>query len=289
MNDYNKCTVFYHFPCNDGEVAKMIWKRRFPDSTLFPWNHTEKDLSFVKLNELEDTMVVFLDICPQIELLPIKHKYLIIDHHMNAIDCMKKATEFKMYDITMHCDTSLAGCMLTWEFCYHDITYPNVVHHIGNKDIWNFDDIDTEAYSLGYTEYLKNFKGNERDNIIIKLLNNNNMLNDNILELGIHKKTENINKYIMFFNKSIIVRESIEDDEYTFIDIECDDSMMYKYIIDYCIDNTDCDILRILHTRNVDSDVYSLRSLRNHITVDQIARKYGGNGHPKAAGYMVKK
>ena len=47
------------------------------------------------------------------------------------------------------------------------------------------------------------------------------------------------------------------------------------------------DVLRILHLIKTDKNTYSLRSLRDHINVDGIARFYGGNGHPKAAGYTV--
>ena len=63
---------------------------------------------------------------------------------------------------------------------------------------------------------------------------------------------------------------------------------MFKYLIDYAAgEYNDVDILRILHTEKDNKSVYSLRSLKENIFVDSIARKYGGNGHPKAAGYKI--
>ena len=63
---------------------------------------------------------------------------------------------------------------------------------------------------------------------------------------------------------------------------------MYKYLIDHASSKyNDMDILRILHIKKTDRNIYSMRSLKDNIMVDNIARKYGGNGHPKAAGYTV--
>jgi nanoRNase/pAp phosphatase (c-di-AMP/oligoRNAs hydrolase) len=51
----------------------------------------------------------------------------------------------------------------------------------------------------------------------------------------------------------------------------------------------DCDVLRILHTETETKKTYSLRSLKEHIKVDEMARHFGGNGHEKAAGYSIDK
>ena len=85
-----------------------------------------------------------------------------------------------------------------------------------------------------------------------------------------------------------ISNETVDGITYNIIDIECNDSTMYKYLIDHAsLNYSNMDVLRVLHTKKEDRYVYSLRSLKYDIMVDGIARKYNGNGHPKAAGYTI--
>ena len=75
---------------------------------------------------------------------------------------------------------------------------------------------------------------------------------------------------------------------YNIIDIKCDDINLYKYLIDISKDYyNDMHVLRVLKEQNGNKLTYSLRSLMDHIKVDNIARYYGGNGHEKAAGYSI--
>jgi hypothetical protein len=75
------------------------------------------------------------------------------------------------------------------------------------------------------------------------------------------------------------------NNKYKTLDITCDYVKYFKYIIDYAILNyQDYDILRL--SRVYDEKVcYSLRVIKDGLSVDSIARNYGGNGHPLAAGY----
>ena len=272
--------TFYHAPCNDGELAAYVWQQKYPDSIMVPWDHTEKSNSINLINNLKNITIVFLDICPKIETLPIYNNYIIIDHHENAIKTAQNSPQLHKYKIEFHCDINKSGCMLTWDYCYNNVEYPLCVYHIGNMDIWNFNDSNTEPYCLGYNEYIQNNKMQDF-NYFTEIL------------CGIHNKyfisrgneiiLANKEKVKIYFNDIIF---SLEND-YEVIDIECPDNQLNKYLIEYAKENYNADVLRILHTKLSDKYVYSLRSLKDHINVDTIARKYGGNGHPKAAGYHV--
>ena len=282
-----KYNVFYHFPCSDGEIAKNVWKIYYPDSIFYKWNHSDVEESLQLLKRINPhEYIVFLDVCPPLKYLHKHRCYIIIDHHQNAIESMKSDVSFPDYKIEMFCDISKSGCMLAWEYLNKNTCYPLLVKYVGNKDIWNFTDKNTEPYTVGYTDYISSFKNNER-NLTNKILINDDthILHNQFIEKGIEIiKTKQL-EAIVYFNNMKTVIETY-DKEYKIIDIECTDSSIYKYLSEHAM-TFDVDVLRILHTIKEDKKVYSVRSLRDDITVDNIARYHGGNGHPKAAGYTI--
>ena len=77
---------------------------------------------------------------------------------------------------------------------------------------------------------------------------------------------------------------------FNIIDIKCSNTNLYKYIIEFAQDNfDDSHILRILYSETETKLCYSLRSLKDDIKVDEMARHFGGNGHEKASGYIIYK
>lgn len=294
VHDFN---VFYHFPCNDGDIARLVWEQKYPNSTFYKWNYSNMEETLYLLNKLPvDIPIIFLDICPSIDKLSENYNYIIIDHHKNAIDEMKNKLHecligMKNYRIEMFCDTSKSGCMLTWDYCYHNTNYPTIVHHIGKKDIWDFSNPDTESYTLGWSDYLSSGNQSFRESTNKVLLTDDTIVLHGIF---IHRGQKIINrlkeKSEEYFINRTISTETIDCIEYSIIDITCNDSTLYKYLIEYAINQGfNVDVLRVLHTIKDDRNVYSVRSLKEHINVDGIARYYGGNGHPKAAGYTLYK
>ena len=286
----NNINVFYHFPCSDGEFAKIVWQMKYPNSIFHKWNYGKMEESLNILNTIDKpSKIVFLDCCPNITLLPIEHTYIIIDHHENAINTMIQSELYNQYNINIFNSILKSGCMLTWEYCHNNTEYPLILKHIGNKDIWNFSDIDTEPYCIGFNEYLNSNIDVSRLFIINRLLKSDKVkLHEQFITLGNKIIEENKIKAIIYFNNMTLNNEYIDNIYYNIIDIECSDSSMYKYLIDYAsITYNSCDVLRILHTIKEDRKIYSVRSLKDNVTVDNIARKYGGNGHVKAAGYTI--
>lgn len=280
--------VFYHFPCSDGEIAKIVWQMKYPNSSFHKWNYGKMEESLAILNNIvKPSDIIFLDCCPNISLLPKEHSYTVIDHHENAINSMKESELFNQYNIKMFCNILKSGCMLTWEYCNDNIDYPLTVKHIGNKDIWNFSDSNTEPYCIGFNEYLTSHIDVSRLFVIKRLLKKDTLaLHEEFIVSGNKIIEEKKKNAIVYFTDMKQSNETIDDICYNIIDIQCDDSSMYKYLIDYAVCNYYlADVLRVLHTIKIDRHIYSVRSLKDHITVDNIARKYGGNGHVKAAGY----
>lgn len=282
--------VFYHYPCNDGEVSRVVWEYFKPNSKFYKWRHNSNQNEINIINNLpEKSNIVFLDITPIIDKLSHSHEYIIIDHHKNALlSLINKKENLPMYSINIYTqkgfpeNNDLSGCMLTWLY-FTEEDFPSVVYYVGSKDVWNYSNPNTEKYCIGLNNHVKNSDDNKRINFIKQLLTNNS--ND---EQFINIGTILIN-YYKDHAKNIFKNYSFDYfDKLSIIDVKCSNTLLYKYLIEYAQEHfEECDILRILHFSTEHQLTYSLRSLKDHIKVDVMARYYGGNGHEKAAGYSV--
>ncbi len=285
--------VFSHFPCNDGDVASAIWSYFKPESILYKWKHNDNINEINIINNLpEKSNIVFLDVTPNIEKLSNKHNYLIIDHHKDPLLKLLNFPEKENYNLEIYIqenfpeENDLSGCMLTWDYLSKN-RYPSVVYFIGSKDVWNFNNNETEPYCIGFNECIKKCNPDNKLNFIKNLLINNTTENDLII-LGLQMIQKYKNEAKCYFKNIKITNEIIDNINYSIIDIVCESESrnnLYKYLIEYARQNySNIQVLRILHTITTNQKVYSLRSLLN-VNVDKIARHYGGNGHEKAAGY----
>jgi hypothetical protein len=297
--------VFYHFPCNDGELSRVIWDTFEPNSFFYKWQHNDHENEINIINNLpENSNVVFLDLTPtnDIEKMSYNNKYIIIDHHKNAmLSLVEKKQHLPNYNILLYtqkgflenADTNnnLSGCKLTWLYFQKNIEYPSVVKYIGDRDVFDFSNQNTEEYCVGLNHYVKDLDENKRLEIIKELLKSNEK-DDVFINIGSHLITEYENEAMEICNNYSFDKYNDSTlNELSIIDIKCYNTTLYKYIIEHLQQNAlkynDCDILRILHIEKENQKTYSLRSLKENIKVDEMARFYGGNGHEKAAGYSI--
>jgi len=267
--------VFYHYPCPDGEMSKEIWNLKHPNSIYYQWNHLYTKENYNLVNTHNNETLVFLDICPDLDLLKNNNnEYIIIDHHENAISKL-----YSVHGLTDFCNVKYSGCQLTWKYLYNNEEYPLAVKHIGNNDIWNFKDPNTEIFCAGY-----NFK-DTKDFDYSLLLQLDDTIYNNILEMGKHKIEQYKNKAQICLKNVRVNVETINGKNIIFINVICKNPKIYKYLIEYVQQQyAGCNVLRI-QCNDSKPYKYSLRSIDNITTVDDIARYYGGNGHPMAAGY----
>ncbi len=291
--------VFYHFPCNDGELSRIIWEHFEPNSYFYKWRHNdthEEEINIIN-NLPDNSNIVFLDLTPSINIinrLSVNHNYIIIDHHKNAIiTLVENKKNLPNYNILLYVQkrfpekNDLSGCILTWKY-FSKEELPSVVYFIGCKDIWNFSNPHTEKYCLGFNEYIKQFNEEEKISFISKLLINNDYY-DEFINNGEHLIIEYKKLAIEIFNNYNFDTFN----NLNILDLTCNNTNIYKYLIEYVQENNnlfyDIDVLRILHNETETSKTYSLRSIKENVKVDEIARFFGGNGHEKASGYTIYK
>lgn len=282
--------VIYHDPCPDGYLSKVIFSLKNPDAIFIPYQHHNKEerVKYILsvLSDFKNSNVYFLDLCPDEELFEqimiLGLNLIVCDHHKNLclkfMEFVKKQPIEIINKIKMYIDFNKSGCQLTWELINPGKSYPISVLHIGNKDIWDFSDPETEPFTLGY-QYLKISldslihlkKNTEEYKFIIKSGNN---------------KIDSLKQEATHLILNIKDSDKYVEDNHSIVEIETGNYLVFKYLIEMLRDSS-FDILRL--KRHEDGfNVYSLRSLKENVNVDWLARKYGGNGHPKAAGYSLR-
>lgn len=260
--------VYYHYPCNDGEMAKTLWKMKYPDAIYKKYKHQNE---YKELYNYKNETIVFLDVTPPTKFILDCNKYTVIDHHKNPVENLLNN---KPNNVELIYSFNKSGCMLVWEYLYGDEPLPRAVFHIGMKDIWDFSHKDTEPLCA----YIESNYIITNNCDFTELLNENNI--NEMIKNGVNIVKED-KDYVKNIMKNLTINT---EDNYMVLNVVFDgNKKYYKYMIEYAqLYYIDCDVLRINN-----HPTYSLRRLKNSVNVDEIARKYGGNGHPGAAGYKL--
>jgi nanoRNase/pAp phosphatase (c-di-AMP/oligoRNAs hydrolase) len=65
---------------------------------------------------------------------------ILIDHHITAMDQYNNF--FKVQpppeNLSINFDMSRSGCVLTWQYFFHDVKIPKILLHIEDRDLWRF-------------------------------------------------------------------------------------------------------------------------------------------------------
>ena len=176
-------------------------------------------------------------------------------------------------------NANFAGCELTWKFLNPDVAIPMGVILIGDYDIWThrYGEL-TENYFLGIQLYDLSPVNSSWD---LNVLNASDNTIDSIAEQG----------QICKLFRNNFCRQYIKDFgfEVEFEGYKCFAVGMYEFgskVFGYLIDEYDLCLSFEYDGKGWQCGVYSSNS---EINCGKIAQKYGGGGHPGAAGFPCKK
>lgn len=144
-----KPLVIYHAHCTDGfGAAYAAWKKFGHDADYVAANYDDKTfLNPFDIREMvEGRNVYVLDFSfnKQVTQQMIQDSALFVwlDHHKTAFE-MWAGEEREFYlDETEHTniilDNNKSGALLAWEYFHPDVPTPTVIHHIDDRDRWQF-------------------------------------------------------------------------------------------------------------------------------------------------------
>lgn len=269
-----RVTVITHND-NDGVFCGGIVKLAYPDAQIINTNYGRT----VKFSQLEPGQLLFItDYCFPIETmkdLEDKYKLVWIDHHPVIDEYAELGFNPKGIRSKEH-----SAAYLTWQYLFPNEPVPISVKYVSDYDIWAHEYPESLLffYGIGTIDlYLNNNKGMD---IFNKLIYNIAYV-ESILAVG-----KSVHNYVTMHNE-ILCKDSVFE---TSLDghsaLVCNIKNVNSMLFDSIDKKTDILIL-FSYFSNIDQYRVSLFS-RDGIPVNEIAKKYGGGGHPGAAGFSCK-
>jgi len=256
--------VIFHGDCSDGfGAAWSAWKLLGDRATYHPSKHGEP------IPDVRGRNVVVLDFsydnATTKRLISEAKGFLIIDHHKSAM--------VDLHDISCaRFDMTHSGAMLAWKFFHPGKEPPRMIRHIEDRDLWKWEIPYSREFVAAFD--MVPFEFEEYD----KYLDDSAV--DAAQERGAH---------ILAYNKTVIARSikraaprSIGGKSVLVVNAShliseigsalaprCDFALLWWW------DHRTCQVRASLRAHHEDADV------------SEVAKRWGGGGHRKAAGFSL--
>lgn len=274
-----KC--FYHRDM-DGKCAaaivfhSQIWMYQDGVTALTPEMididyKDEVDIDKITLNE--EIYIVDFSFKPEVmeKILQKTSNIVWIDHHKTAME-YKYSQELKGIR-----DNNFSGCELTWQYFHPNETMPRIVEMLGRYDIWDFSKYgeDLNKLQTGIRLYNTSPDSPEWKNWLKDDLN----IFVEIMDKGIISLQYRNNQY-----SSLIKAWSFWTEFEGYKAICCNAGSVSSQLFDSVKEDYDLMIPFIFDGKQWSVSLYT----KKDIDCSEIAKKYGGGGHKKAAGFQCK-
>lgn len=286
----------YHAECLDGTASAWVVRQRFPDIQLIPVKYHEPPPPAV-----DGADVYIVDFCyrysAMISLLTRAASVTLIDHHEPTAVVIENINEWIRAlpedddPPAFHAvfDTGASGALLTYQTLfpesYAEQGVPAIILHVSDRDIYKFAHERTRAvmHCVSMWGYDPLAWGDRLDSLY-KLASAPLAGDKTFYEMTwVHGQmiesyhTEQINRMtsqtlrMIYLGNDVVplinVPRAYSSDALATL------TPKYPYALSYYDTNT--------------HRVFSLRSRKGGVRVNDIAEQYGGGGHPGAAGFVV--
>ena len=272
-----KC--FYHGSDLDGHCSGAIVKYRHPECEMWPIDYEVK-FPMNEIKEGETVYIVDFALQPfdQMVELAKKCKLIWIDHHKTALEEAKK----RGFVVRGTRRVGIGACFLTWEFLNPHLPVPAFVKLLAEYDVWDHSNPDTLPFQFGMRVRETDPATEEGMKLWRRLFNEDRRFFHKILEEG---------KVIIKYQKQIdakycaryVYPAVFEGYKALMLNKGIANSMTFENVVG----TEDADIF-IAYVFNGENWIVTLYANKSDVDVSKIAKKYGGGGHKKAAGFVCK-
>jgi len=256
--------VLYHANCNDGfGAAYAAWKLLGNRAEYIACTHGQPP------PDITGKKVVCLDFSynnsTTKELIKLTESFLIIDHHKSAM--------VELHDISnARFDMTKSGAMLSWEFFHPGKEAPKFIQYIQDRDLWKFELPYSKEFSAAFDMVPWGFEEYEK------------FEDDSVFDDAVKRGS-----YILAYSKTVIkkVCDKASKRNYEGKHVLVVNSSHWMSEIGARL-APDCDFAMIWYYDHVTAGYNcSLRAFHEATDVSEIAKKFGGGGHKKAAGFRL--
>lgn len=256
--------VIYHGGCTDGfGAAFSAWKCLGNRAEYYACKHGESP------PDVRGKNVVILDFsydnATTKRLISEAASLLVIDHHKSAM--------VELHDVSnTHFDMNHSGARLSWDFFHPGHPPPKLINYIEDRDLWKWELPYSKEFSAAFDMVpfeFEEFEKYEDDSVF-----------DDAVKRG---------SYILAYSKTVIkkVCEKAALRRYQGMEVMVVNSSHWMSEIGNRLSH-DCDFAVIWYYDHEDrKNKVSLRAFHDNVDVSEIAKRFGGGGHKKAAGFAL--
>lgn len=142
-----KTYIVYHqvkqgIDCPDGIAAAWVAKRKYPDAKLLGWTYDRKGHGFSDIPASPGDRIVIVDFSfPSSEIQRWLDRGIsveLIDHHKTALDDLSTFSGKVLEHYTEAIDMNECGATLAWKTYFPDEETPYWLHHVRDRDLWDW-------------------------------------------------------------------------------------------------------------------------------------------------------
>lgn len=270
IDDEVKRLCIYHGNCLDGFGAAWAVRRALGDNVTFykgihqqsPPDVTGMDVLLVDFSYKKDVLE---------DMLKVAASITILDHHISAENDL--SVLLKAGEVQGLFDMNKSGAMLAWEWFVPDRPAPELIAYIQDRDLWQFKLKGTREINAALASYPYDFE--VWDNLMesadgIEIL----MRDGEAIERRLQKDVKEL-------IASGVRRMVIGGYDVPVLNASS------AYVSDAGHIMSIGEAFAACYWDHADGRSFSLRSSDDGIDVAEVAKKYGGGGHEKAAGFTV--
>ena len=195
---------------------------------------------------------------------------IVLDHHVSAMEDLE-GLDLECRNLTLHWDNDRSGAMITWEY-FHNEPAPLLIHCIQDRDLWRWDHPESQALNAGLMSNPFSFE------FWHKVATEPSVFDQLVVE------GNTINRYrnqLIQQHKKIAVLSDVAG--YRVPVVNCPRAIVSELLgelaegFPFAAGYVDRGSRR----------TWSLRSTESGIDVAELAVRFGGGGHVRAAGFSV--
>lgn len=256
--------VIYHGGCTDGYgAAWAAWKLLGDRATYHPGRYGDPP------PDVKGKVVAILDFSydnlTTKSMINDADSLIIIDHHKSAM--------VELHDVNCtHFDMNHSGAMLSWKFFHPGKEAPRMIKYIEDRDLWKWELPYSKEFSAAFDMVQYDFE--EFDKFI------DDSAIDDAQERG---------AYILAYSKTVIskITKQAARRKLHGKDVLVVNSPHWMSEIGNAL-SVKCDFALIwYHDHDTNQVKVSLRAHHDDADVSEVAKKFGGGGHRKAAGFAL--
>ncbi len=196
------------------------------------------------------------------------HRVVILDHHESAQKDLEGLDQI-YNNLTVVFDMNRSGAVITWEY-FHQDAVPPLLAHIQDRDLWQFRIPDSKHVNAALMSYPYEFElWDEFSNSV-----------DHLKTLIVEGRAINRfrNKMIEAYKKKVVFGKV---SGFTIPIVSCPNVITSELLSDLAVGYP----FAASYSDRGDRRGWSLRSSKEGQNVATIAARFGGGGHPNAAGF----